>query len=192
MLQITPSLLPGSRSALLDVQSTVTRWDGSPEADNAAARSAAIEAGRSESTAAVAEPADGEDSGPAERRSGDRPSRRTPVRGAMGPMGPGGMGSGMMMGGGMGMPGMSTDEKSRERPAVGLAVDRVNIVAQQLATSLRVPLGQPVLVGGMTFPESPTRAETGEQLYLVIEVTVQDEPDPAESTEIRSPRRKSR
>lgn len=202
MLQITPSLLPGRQSALLDVQSTVTRWDGSPETDHAATRAAAIEARQSKLAADAAEPADDEEADPAQRQPGTRAGRRAPSRGAMSgsaggmaPMGGMGMGGGMgmaMMGGGMGMPGMAMDEKSRERHGIEPAVDRVNIVAQQLATSLRVPLGQPILVGGMTFPESHSDEPAGEQLYLVIEVTVQEEEDPAEPTEIRSPRRNRR
>ena len=200
MLQITPSLLPGSRSALLDVQSTVTRWDDSDDTHAAAARAAMIEARRSALAAAAAEPADDDDkdAAPAEPRRGVRADGRSAGRSAMGGMG-GPMGSGMMMGGGMGMAGMgggmgmasSPTDESRQRN-IPPAVDRVNIVAQQLATSLRVPLGQPVLVGGMTFPGSQSDEPAGHQLYLVIEVTVQDEDDPATATEIRSPRRKSR
>jgi hypothetical protein len=59
------------------------------------------------------------------------------------------------------------------------AVDRVAIDTQELATTLRVPLGQPVLVGGMSHvaPEAATEggeaAAEGEetrQLYLILEV----------------------
>lgn len=64
-------------------------------------------------------------------------------------------------------------------------VDRINVTAQQFATSLRVPLDKPVLVGGITFPaaqaeqpaEAPAAAEArpaqmgGRQgLYLVLEI----------------------
>lgn len=35
---------------------------------------------------------------------------------------------------------------------VVIDVDRINVTAQQFATSLRMPLDQPVLVGGITFP----------------------------------------
>ena len=52
-------------------------------------------------------------------------------------------------------------------------VDRVNLPTQQFAASLRVPLGRPILVGGVTL--SPTaRADAGQageergQLYLVV------------------------
>jgi hypothetical protein len=79
---------------------------------------------------------------------------------------------------------------SPEQPAMDPAamsgmpqVDRVAIQMQKLATTLRVPLGEPVLVGGMTYltptaTEAPQAqpqnapAEDGEQrqLYLVIEL----------------------
>ncbi|HTU24150.1 MAG TPA: hypothetical protein VMF30_02055 [Pirellulales bacterium] len=52
-------------------------------------------------------------------------------------------------------------------PAV--QVDRLNVAVQQFATTVRVPYGQPMLVGGMTFPG---RDETvgSETIYLVVEV----------------------
>jgi hypothetical protein len=61
-------------------------------------------------------------------------------------------------------------------------VDRVAIQLQKLATTLRMPLGEPILVGGMTYLTSadgaaqvPTPGVEGEsseqrQLYLVIEL----------------------
>ena len=62
-------------------------------------------------------------------------------------------------------------------------VDRVAIQMQKLATTLRMPLGEPILVGGMTYltpnsgegsPPAPQEspADSGEQrqLYLVIEL----------------------
>jgi hypothetical protein len=54
-------------------------------------------------------------------------------------------------------------------------VDRMNARAQQLATSLRVPLGQPVLAGGMSFPGREATTQEG-QLYLVVEVQGSQEP----------------
>jgi hypothetical protein len=51
-------------------------------------------------------------------------------------------------------------------------VDRINVVAQQLATSLRVPLAKPVLVGGMTFPGAEGTQAADSQLYLVIKISV--------------------
>ncbi|MBI2823616.1 MAG: hypothetical protein HYX69_02870 [Planctomycetia bacterium] len=60
-------------------------------------------------------------------------------------------------------------------PAV--EVDRINVNAQQLATSLRVPLGKPVLVGGMTMAgDGPGHQDPrGRQLYLVLEITAAGE-----------------
>jgi len=54
-------------------------------------------------------------------------------------------------------------------------VDRVNLPTQQLATTLRLPLGRPVLVGGVTRLSAAEAGEKNagpapEQLYLVIEV----------------------
>jgi len=59
--------------------------------------------------------------------------------------------------------------------ALAVLVDRVNIKAQQLATSLRVPLGKPVLVGGMSFDDGTTHDGGNEpQLYLVLELRAQE------------------
>jgi hypothetical protein len=50
------------------------------------------------------------------------------------------------------------------------AVDRVNALSQQMKTTLRVPLGKLVVVGGMTL--DPASAEQHErQLCLLMEVT---------------------
>ncbi len=50
------------------------------------------------------------------------------------------------------------------------AIDKFNVEAQQLKTTLRIPLGKPILVGGMTV--APDLASGGNgQLYLVIELT---------------------
>jgi hypothetical protein len=49
-------------------------------------------------------------------------------------------------------------------------LDRTNIVSQQLATTLKLPVRQPVLVGGMSLqPGTAADAEGKSQLYLVIE-----------------------
>jgi hypothetical protein len=53
-------------------------------------------------------------------------------------------------------------------------VDRINVAAQQLRTTLRVPLGKPVLVGGMTMEPAATGGD-GRQLYLIVEVTASEE-----------------
>lgn len=54
---------------------------------------------------------------------------------------------------------------------VAPAVDRLAIQIQELATTLRMPLGRPVLVGGLTYmgnaPEAPKELP---QLYLVLEL----------------------
>lgn len=56
-------------------------------------------------------------------------------------------------------------------------VDRPNIASQEVAASLRVPLGQPVLVGGMTLVPTGDVGEMSpdgerKQLYLVVETSV--------------------
>ena len=58
-------------------------------------------------------------------------------------------------------------------------VDRVNVGAQQLATSLRVPLGQLVLVGGMSFASGGVvgGAADAPPLYLVVQISASSEPD---------------
>lgn len=56
-------------------------------------------------------------------------------------------------------------------PAV--QIDRIHSGAQQLATSLNVPLGKLVLVGGMSLEIG--MADDDQQLYLILEVTADDE-----------------
>ncbi len=56
-------------------------------------------------------------------------------------------------------------------------VDRLRMPTQQLATTLRVPLGRPVLVGGVTLNPSPlqsgeSKEEQKKQLYLVVTTAV--------------------
>ncbi len=53
-----------------------------------------------------------------------------------------------------------------------IQLDRLNLDTQHLATTVRVPLGQPVLVGGM----SQSSEEDGSQLSLIIEVTAHGGP----------------
>jgi type II secretory pathway component GspD/PulD (secretin) len=48
------------------------------------------------------------------------------------------------------------------------AIDRVNAVRQELRTTVRLPLGKKVLVGGMTL-EPAAKEEAAKQLYLVIQ-----------------------
>jgi hypothetical protein len=64
--------------------------------------------------------------------------------------------------------------------AIAPVVDRIAIETQEFATTLRMPLGKPILVGGLTYaPPSEGRisrsgeqeaAEETPQLYLVLEV----------------------
>jgi hypothetical protein len=64
-------------------------------------------------------------------------------------------------------------------------VDRLAVEMQELATTMRLPLGEPMLVGGMTYLTPPLRqtndsgsdstepqADSSEtpQLYLVLEI----------------------
>ncbi len=60
--------------------------------------------------------------------------------------------------------------------AVSIEVDRPNMPAHQLAATLRVPLGKPFLVGGLTLkpaePESADKADRQpKQLYLVVQLS---------------------
>jgi hypothetical protein len=66
--------------------------------------------------------------------------------------------------------GKKGNEKS---PARGLTLDRVNMVVSQLATSIKLPLDEPTLVGGLT-TETPTadqQAADSPQLYLFVEAS---------------------
>ena len=58
---------------------------------------------------------------------------------------------------------------------VDVRVDRLHVAAQQLQTSLHIPLGTATLVGGMTYPARDNE-ESGQQLYLVIEVSSREPP----------------
>jgi hypothetical protein len=51
----------------------------------------------------------------------------------------------------------------------GLAIDRVRLAAHQLATTVRIPVGKPVLVGGLTTLDGDAPQKP---LYLVIELSV--------------------
>ena len=52
------------------------------------------------------------------------------------------------------------------------SIDRPQIVAQRLSTTLRVPINRVVLVGGMTFDGAASQNDTS--LYLFVRATVQD------------------
>ncbi|HEX4149967.1 MAG TPA: hypothetical protein VHY20_13305, partial [Pirellulales bacterium] len=68
------------------------------------------------------------------------------------------------------------------------AIDHAVVVSQQLATTLRVPVGQNVLIGGMTFEIDETAGSA--DLYLFINATMQelqDENPPAEGADKQAP-----
>ncbi|HJT31248.1 MAG TPA: hypothetical protein VJ783_04310 [Pirellulales bacterium] len=186
MLQVTPSLLPGGDAAVVDLQSTVTRWD----------QTAAEEVSRvTPGPAPRGDAREGEYADRADENTNKKPPRRrTPAQGGMemgGMPTMQGMGGTMPMMQGM-MSGMMPNAAPKKSDEAGpVPIDRVNIVAQQLATSLRVPLNRPVLVGGMTFPSVEGGPVSDEQLYLVLEVTAQEEPPPS-GTPQRLPTRKGR
>jgi hypothetical protein len=66
-------------------------------------------------------------------------------------------------------PGRSVQLQGAANGGPVVQIDRLNVTAQQFATSMRIPLGQPVLVGGMTFPGREPESSSG-QLHLVLEV----------------------
>jgi hypothetical protein len=49
-------------------------------------------------------------------------------------------------------------------------IDRQNVTAQQIRTTLRIPLNKAILIGGMTMSPS-LRNQDSSQLYLIIELT---------------------
>lgn len=59
-----------------------------------------------------------------------------------------------------------------------LNLDRLDLDTQRLATTVRVPLGQPVLVGGLSAIGGRSHSSDGQphdaQLYLVVELTTDD------------------
>jgi len=65
------------------------------------------------------------------------------------------------------------DEQQEFRGVVKL--DRTDEISQRLSTTLRMPVGQPVLVGGLTLePNAQTDGAENRRLYLVVEVTLGD------------------
>ena len=56
-----------------------------------------------------------------------------------------------------------------------LSIDRVRLAANQIATTVRIPVGKPVLVGGLTPSDADASQKT---LYLVVELTSDDEMTP--------------
>ena len=60
--------------------------------------------------------------------------------------------------------------------AIGVpGIDHVQMLVQQLRTTVALPVGKPVIIGGMTF--SPWVPEKDEQLYLVIEASASGNSD---------------
>ena len=119
LVELRPTVEPGAESAVLDVESCVTRW------------------GRPRPTAHEAE-------GPA-KEGGPR------------------------------------ETGAEAAGSASCPVERPSIPAQEFATTLRVPLGRPVLVGGMTFaPAGPAGLEDAGknplQLYLIATTRIAAEP----------------
>jgi hypothetical protein len=112
MLQVTPQVLPGAKTAVVDLWSSVVRSEGPGEQIHFL-------------------------NGKRARKKGDKGD---------------------------------TNEETAE-PSVTL--DRVNAAVEQLGTTIRLPLGEATLVGGITREPSADQAHAGAapQLYLFIEVT---------------------
>jgi len=53
---------------------------------------------------------------------------------------------------------------------VAAIVDRLNLLTQEFRTTARVPVGKPILIGGMTSEPSQT-GPASSQLYLVLQLT---------------------
>lgn len=70
-----------------------------------------------------------------------------------------------------------TDEKAAKAPAditaMVNAIDRPVVNVQLLSTTLRVPVDEVVLIGGMNFDATPSEA-TGANLYLFVRIAVQE------------------
>lgn len=65
-----------------------------------------------------------------------------------------------------------------------MSIDRVNLKAQHLGTTVRLPVGQPVLIGGMSHVATDKKLQaqdSARQLYLIIKLTVNDGPKPPAS-----------
>ena len=112
MLQVTPQVLPGAKTAVVDLWSSVVRSEGPREQIHFLSGKPASE-------------------------KGDK--------------------------GG----------KNEEAAEPSVTLDRVNLAVEQLGTTLRLPLGEATLVGGLTREPSADQAHAAAapQLYLFIEVT---------------------
>ncbi len=114
MLQVTPQVRPGAKTAVVDLWSSVVRSEGQGEQIRFL-------------------------SGRSARKKGDKGCQNEHAAG----------------------------------PSVTL--DRVNVAVEQLGTTLRLPLGEATLVGGLTREPSADQANAAAapQLYLFIEVTAE-------------------
>lgn len=75
------------------------------------------------------------------------------------------------------------EDKAEANKSEGAAVrvDRLDIASQSLATTLRAPIGVPVLAGGLTaVPQIEGDSGEAKQLYLVVEVNVVDDAPPVQ------------
>ena len=112
MLQVTPQVLPGTMTAVVDLWSSVVRSKGQGEQIHFL-------------------------SGKSAREKGEK------------------------------------GDKNEEAAEPSVTLDRVNVTVEQLGTTVRLPLGQATLVGGLTRDPSADEghAAAAPQLYLFIEVT---------------------
>lgn len=69
-------------------------------------------------------------------------------------------------------------EAVEEKRTVEAFIDRPLLMNHRLSTTLRVPVDQPVLVGGMTFESAPAPGEPN--LYLFVETSVRELKDESE------------
>jgi hypothetical protein len=79
-----------------------------------------------------------------------------------------------------------TKRPATPNPAAQVAavVERPKVQLHRLATTLRVPVGRPMLIGGMTFEERPEPGQPN--LYLFVETHVQElrnDEEPADATD---------
>ena len=143
VVELRPSVAPGGTTAMLDVQSTVTRW--------AKPQPPLLQVGGSWPPFTVKE---GDSPVIADKKTGTVPQPAPPVG-----------------------PQETTQEPSGSASS---PVERPQMPAQQLATTLRVPLGKPVIVGAMTFaPEGDAgldkAGDNPRQLYLIATTSVVSE-----------------
>jgi hypothetical protein len=149
VVELSPIVAPGATTALLHVQSTVTRWaKPQPPLVHVGASwppHLATEGG------VVAPP-------PAPADQPGQPGKPAPTRY------------------------MAPQEITKEPGgSASSPIERPQMPAQQLATTLRVPLGKPVIVGAMTFaPEGDAgldkAADNPRQLYVIATTSVVSEP----------------